>query len=162
MTAHEEKPMTVDTRVSAGDIAGEVSHVRRRAACFSARAGGWWNLQVAADLAGERPGDLVVAGDHRGSVGGAAPLLVLGAANETAAVLAQVRFQGTALHGWAVKISASRSSRPAGSVSASSGVSIVCSASITFSRACARVWPWLWAPGTSGIDATIQPSPPSS
>ncbi len=35
-------------------------------------------------------------------------------------------------------------------------------ASITFARASSRVRPWLFAPGTSGIDATIQPSSPSS
>jgi len=36
------------------------------------------------------------------------------------------------------------------------------SASITLSRASWRVRPWLSAPGTSGTDATIQPSSPCS
>jgi hypothetical protein len=35
-------------------------------------------------------------------------------------------------------------------------------ASITFARASSRVLPWLCTPGTSGIDAMIQPSSPAS
>jgi hypothetical protein len=58
-----------------------------------------------------------------------------------------------------------------GSVSAAGSVS-ACSpkrnsriplrASMTLSRASSRVLPWLRAPGTSGTEATIQPSSPAS
>jgi hypothetical protein len=43
-------------------------------------------------LRAERPRDLVVARQHRHSIGRAAPLLMLGATNDAAAALEQVRF----------------------------------------------------------------------
>jgi|GEM_PF-5621671 len=43
-----------------------------------------------------------------------------------------------------------------------SGESISANASSTLSRASSRLRPWLSAPGTAGIEATIQPSSPSS
>jgi hypothetical protein len=74
-------------------------------------------------------------------------------------VLAQMSLQVAALH--AAIRNSSDSVSAAGSTSACSpkrSSRMPCRASITFSRASSRVRPWLRAPGTSGIDATIQPS----
>jgi len=49
-----------------------------------------------------------------------------------------------------------------GSCSAARNSSIPASASSAISRASSLVRPWLSTPGTSGIEETIQPSPPSS
>ena len=78
--------------------------------------------------------------------------------NEPAAVLAQVTLQLAPLHAAIVSCSGSLSDGGA----SGSGVSIRRSASITLARASSRVRPWLNAPGTSGIDAMIQPSSPGS
>jgi hypothetical protein len=120
--------------------------------------------QGRSDLPREPKVDFPMARNSRRPLGIEAPEAVVASlAQELRAVLAQVSLPGRGASRVDDKLERfAIGTRDDAGVLANAQLEDSRRASITFPRASSRVRPWLLAPGTSGIEATIQPSSPSS
>lgn len=121
------------------------------------------NAQLLADRAGQRVGDLSVTRERGRALSVHAPIAVATAlSQQPGAVLFQMPFEVSSLHAATILSDSLPTALPCGSCSAARNSSIPARASSAISRASSLVRPWLSTPGTSGMEETIQPSPPSS